>query len=167
MNVVVSTVTKKWFTKRVILIAGIVLLVCLVGAATYIITSVNRKNQVSTTKTTQATLLDDYNTKQAALKKDPTNESVQLKSADAKSALLNYYLANKQYDNAGALTAGESSLQQLQSTAIIAEQKGDKQAAIAALNAQIDYYKKLPTNDTNYDMEIGNVQTEIKTLEQK
>lgn len=113
------------------------------------------------------TLQQQLAEKQKAADKDTNNFQAQEALSDVKSQLANEYIARKQYAEAQALLSGKDngSLQSLQAEAIIAEQKGDVQAAITALRRQIDYYKALPATDTDYNAEIRRVEARITLLE--
>jgi hypothetical protein len=79
--------------------------------------------------------------------------------------LADEYLTQKNYDEAEKVLGGTSKLQQLQAKAIVLEMKGDKTGAIAALRQQIEYFKSLPTTDTNYNQDISQVESKITSLE--
>lgn len=115
-----------------------------------------------------AALRKAYDESKKSALSDPGNASKQAAVSDTKSALVNEYLAKKDYTSAQAtLSEGSTNLQSMQSEAIIAEKRGDFPAAITALKRQIEYYKTLPKTDTSYDYEIKSVERKITQLQGK
>ena len=153
------------FHRRAVRVAVIVCVVAALGAAVWLgpwrgVTQ--RPAPASTSMTSLQKLVAE---KEAAAKSNPSDPDAQLALSDAKSRLADEYLTQKNYDEAEKVLGGTSKLQQLQAKAIVLEMKGDKTGAIAALRQQIEYFKSLPTTDTNYNQDISQVESKITSLE--
>ena len=158
--------SRRRLSKRGVII-GVIVGIIAIGGGLFLY----QKNQMHTVSRTPTEAKIDnlkkiFEEKQAAAAGHQSPDSPEQRALiDAKSSLVDAYMQNKDYDNAQKLLSSQDKLADLQGRAIVAEARGDKTLAISLLKQQIDYFKSLPTTETNYDAEIRRVEDRIMTLE--